>query len=367
MIKLLYITNGITGVGGLERALFIKADLLIEEYGYEIHILSLNEQGLSPFYKFNPKIRFHNIRIRRPVLKYIWDYLSGVRKIVKEVKPDIISVCDDGLKGFFVPVYTKRPCPMIYERHVSKLISNIDNNWMNKIRTDITYRLMNIGGKLYDKFVIFTEQNKLEWKQIKTLQVIPNPLSFYPQKKALLINKKVILVGKLSYQKGQDILIDAWRIVAKKHPDWTLEIYGKKDSDNYYQHLIEQRGLENSIKLFDPVKNIDAKYLDASIYVMSSRFEGFGNVLVEAMACGLPCVSFDCPFGPGDIIADGKDGFLVENGNIGKLAEKIIFLIENEDKRMEMGRTAKENVKRFLPEKILFQWDNLFKQLLNEN
>jgi glycosyltransferase involved in cell wall biosynthesis len=222
---------------------------------------------------------------------------------------------------------------------------------------------MDVGGKLYDNFLVLTEQNKREWKRMKNMKVISNPLSFYPQKKALLLNKRAILVGKLSYQKGQDMLVEAWEMITKKHPEWTLEIYGKKDGNSYYQHLIEQKGLDNNIHLFDPVTNIEDKYLEASIYVLSSRFEGFGMVLIEAMAAGLPCVSFNCPYGPSDIICHGEDGLLVEPGNINKLAEKIIYLIENEDKRICMGRKARENVKRYLPENIVPQWDKLFKQL----
>ena len=104
--------------------------------------------------------------------------------------------------------------------------------------------------------------------------------------------------------------------------------------------------------------------MEASIYALSSRFEGFGMVLVEAMICGVPCVSFDCPCGPSDIIKNGEDGFLVENDNIGLFASKLSILIEDANKRKMMGRKAKENVKRYLPEKILSQWDELFKSIV---
>jgi glycosyltransferase involved in cell wall biosynthesis len=362
-IKLLYITNGVNGAGGLERVLSIKASYLAEHFDYEITILSLNEAEIQPFYVFSDKINFISVQVKGNPFAYILSYIKGLRKIVKDIKPDVISVCDDGLKGFFVPLFTGKPCPMIYERHVSKIATNKNNNLINIVRTSIIYRLMDIGGKLYDKFIVLTEQNKLEWKRMKHLKVISNPLSFYPQKKALLLNKKVISVGKLSYQKGQDMLIKAWEIVAQKHPDWKLEIYGKKDKNNYYQQLIEQKGLEKSICLFDPIANIEVKYLDASIYVLSSRFEGFGMVLIEAMVSGLSCVSFDCPYGPSDIITEGEDGFLVPKGDIEILANKIMYLIENNQERIRMGANARENVKRYLPENIIPQWDKLFKQL----
>lgn len=114
---------------------------------------------------------------------------------------------------------------------------------------------------------------------------------------------------------------------------------------------------------FEPEKNILSKYLQSSIYVMSSRFEGFGMVLIEAMACGVPCVSFDCPFGPSDIIKNNEDGFIVENGNSEALAEKLNLVIEDDSLRKDFGVNAKQNVKRFLPEIILKQWVELFKEV----
>jgi glycosyltransferase involved in cell wall biosynthesis len=365
-VTLLYITNGINGAGGLERVLSIKASYLAEHYGYEVVILSLNESQAQPFYPFSDKVKFISIECKGNPVAYIRSCVKGIRKVVNQVKPNVISVCDDGLKGFFVPLYTGKPCPMIYERHVSKQISNKEAHFFSKVRTQITYWLMNMSGRLYDKFIVLTEQNKLEWKNLSNIKVISNPLSFYPEQSSVLNNKKAILVGKLSYQKGQDLLIKAWAIVAQKHPDWSLEIYGTKDKENYHQTLINKKNLEGNIFLYDPVPDIEQKYLDSSIYVMSSRFEGFGMVLIEAMSCGLPCVSFDCPYGPSDIVKNGEDGFLVPLGDIDTLANKILFLIENKEERIRMGRNAKENVKRFSPENIIPQWDTLFKNLLEK-
>jgi len=357
-MKILYITNGITGIGGLERVLSIKASYLADNYGYEVHILTLNEKDKRPFYAFSPQIRFHSISYTG-----FFSYLSGLRKAVNEIQPNVISVCDDGLKGFFVPLFLAKPCPMIYERHVSKLISSKDKIFFDKLKLQITCFLMNTGGKLYNEFIVLTEKNKLDWAKLSNIAVIANPLTFYPERTSSLKNKKAILVGKLSYQKGQDMVIEAWKKVVETHPDWVLEIYGKKDEADYYQTLVNKRQLEKNVLLQAPVSDIEEKYLAASIYVMSSRFEGFGMVLTEAMACGLPCVSFDCPYGPSDIITEEEDGFLVPAGNIAQLAEKISVLIANEEERFRMGRNARENVKRYLPENILPQWNTLFQNL----
>jgi len=359
-MKLLYITNGITGIGGLERVLAIKASYLADNYGYDVHILTLNEKDKQPFYALSPKIRFYSIPYTG-----IFSYLSGLRKTVREIQPDIISVCDDGLKGFFVPLYLAKPCVMIYEKHAPKIILKKvkSKSLFKKMKSQIIDFLMNTGGKLYDKFIVLTEKNKLDWKKLSNIEVIANPLTFYPNQTSSLKNKKAILVGSYSYSKGLDIVIETWEKVVKIYPDWVLEIYGKNDEANYYQRLVNKYQMEKNVLLFAPVSEIEQKYLDASIYVMSSRYEGFGMVLTEAMACGLPCVSFDCPYGPSDIITEGEDGFLVASGDINQLSEKICFLIANNEERFRMGQNAKENVKRYLPENIMPQWDILFQHL----
>lgn len=162
------------------------------------------------------------------------------------------------------------------------------------------------------------------------------------------------------------MLAEAWVSVHTKHPDWTLTIYGSGRIDQKTNSIIKQYHMEDSFLIVQPVKNIIDKYLESSIYVMSSRFEGFGMVLAEAMACGVPCISFDCPYGPSDIIKDGEDGLLVANANIEQLAQKICHLIEHDDERSRMGTKAKENIKRYSRETIMEKWAKLFDQLLRQ-
>ncbi len=159
--------------------------------------------------------------------------------------------------------------------------------------------------------------------------------------------------------------MESWKKVHVENPDWQLEIYGKLDASEGLDVLAKSLQIDNNVHFFEPQKNIFEHYLESSIYVMSSRFEGFGMVLIEAMACGVPCVSFNCPFGPSDIITNEVNGFLVENGDSNALAEKLNLLIKDEELRIKMGKLAKENVKRFLPENIMLQWDELFKSVVN--
>lgn len=364
-MKLLYITNGVNGSGGLERVLSVKASYFSKQRNYEVHIAGLNNGNENLFYNFDEKIKFHSISIGGNPIKYIYQYIIGFRRLVNEIKPDIILVCDDGLKAFFLPLFLGKSRPIIYERHVSKNIELKENaSFLDRFKFKIKVKVMNVLSNTFDAFVVLTNDNVSEWKSTSKIHIISNPLSFFPEKSSTLLEKKVIAVGKQSYQKGFDMLLKSWVEVNAKFPDWKLEIYGKKDKSIGLEKLAGDLKIEDSINFYQPEKEILTKYLQSSIYVLSSRFEGFGMVLIEAMACGVPCVSFDCPCGPKDIICNNEDGFLVEAENISQLAQKIILLIEDEEKRIEMGKNARENVRRYLPENIMLKWENLFTNLV---
>lgn len=362
-MKILYITNGIVGVGGLERVLSIKASYLADEMDYEVHILTLNQNDSSPFYTFSPQIILHDIIVEGNAVRYFMQYYQGIKEVVKKIIPDIIAVCDDGLKGFFLPLLLRKPCPMIYERHVSRNIEIKERQGViGRIGVNIKFFLMNFLAKSFDKFVVLTNANIDEWK-VRNITVIPNPLSFNPSQTSKLQERNVIAVGKQTYQKGYDRLLKSWKLVYEKHSDWKLNIFGKFEPSQQLEEQTVALGIQDSVKFNAPVKNILDKYLESSICVMTSRFEGFGMVLIEAMACGVPCVSFDCPCGPADIIKDGIDGFLVANGDVDVFAKKLTLLMEDEDLRKRMGADAKENVKRYLPDEVMPLWNKLFKSI----
>ncbi|RZJ34856.1 MAG: glycosyltransferase family 4 protein [Flavobacterium sp.] len=355
-MKLLYITNGICGAGGLERVLSIKASMLAEMPDYDVHILSLNESGNTPFYDFSPKITFHPIVAKGNFVSFYWSYIKNLKKAVAALRPDIIAVCDDGLKGFFIPKILGKPCPIIYERHAS-----ISLNVRDSAAGKLMRRLMRFLAADFDKFVLLTQSNISEWP-VPNAMVIPNPLSFFPDRVSTLQNPKVIAVGSHSYNKGYDLLLEAWKPIQSRFPEWKLNIYGKADGDRSFIKRSAELEL-HSVHFFEPDLDIESKYLESSIMVLPSRSEGFGMVLIEAMACGVPCVAFDCPSGPSDIVSSGIDGFLVENGNIEAFSEKIVLLIENESLRRAMQTAARQSVKQYLPEAIVAQWDELFKSV----
>lgn len=366
-MRLVYIVNRIDGPGGLERVLSIKASMLADHYGYDVHIVTLNQEENTLFYNFSPKLTYHNITVSGNPITYMYRYSSELKRVIKKLNPDIITVCDDGLKGFLVPLILGRPCPMIYERHVSKNIEIKQDkpSVFNKMITAAKFKIMNFGGKFYTHFIVLTQGNLNEWN-LKNIKVIPNPLSFYPEDKnvSTLLNKKVLAVGKHSFQKGYDRLLQSWKQVVEKFPDWTLDIYGTISEKEGLAKLANTLEINSSVNFYPPEKNIGEKYKETSIYVMSSRYEGFGMVLTEAMAYGVPCVSFDCHYGPSDIISDKENGLLVENHDIEGLANGINLLIENKETRMSMGKKARNDVQRYLPEKIVSDWNDLFKNLI---
>tara|TARA_R110002049_G_scaffold2235_1_gene16329 strand:+ start:7132 stop:8244 length:1113 start_codon:yes stop_codon:yes gene_type:complete len=366
--KILYITNGISGSGGLERVLSIKASYLAENFGYEVHIITLNQSRAPLFYNFSNKIEYHDLRVDGNIFKYYHTYRKGIKAKIKQIQPDIISVCDDGLKGFFTPSIIGKPCPMVYERHASKnIFKNSDRlGFFQNLKFKVLNKCMHFGARKYDVFVVLTHDNLTEWN-LSNLKVIPNPLSFYPDQTAKLINKKVISVGNHGFQKGYDRLLQSWKLVVEKHREWILEIYGKIDTHEKHIKLAEKLKISDNVFFFKPIKNIHDKYNEASIYAMSSRSEGFGMVLIEAMACGVPCIAFNCPCGPKDIITQAEDGFLITNGNIYGFAEKLNVLIENRELRLQMGTKARRKAKNYLPETIIPLWDNLFRDLIKPN
>lgn len=360
MRKILYITNGINASGGLERVLSIKTKTLIEIYSYEVHILVLNNANTNLFYSFSDKIIHHSILVNGNPLTYFIKYRKGIKRKITKIQPDIISVCDDGLKGMIFPIIFGRKTPVIYERHASFNIFKKKSyiNTFLKLKKIISL----YGAKRFDKFIVLTNNNLKEWNLPNT-QVIPNPLPFYPKSSSQLTNKTVIAVGSHSYNKGYDRLIKIWKNINKSYPDWKLEIYGKSNVKIDLKSLIQKNELENSITIFKPVTNIYEKYLNASVFVLPSRSEGFGMVLIEAMACGLPVISFDCPSGPRDIIKNNIDGYLIKNDDLQEFEKKLLHLISNFESRIKLGLNAKKNVVQYDDKNIAAIWNNLFTEL----
>lgn len=202
------------------------------------------------------------------------------------------------------------------------------------------------------------------WKDRKNFLAIPNFVTFRnSDRRSSLNSKKVIAAGRLAAEKNFSSLIRAFRTVADRHPDWTLEIYGDGCERAALQRLTEGLNLTKNVYLRGVTPHIQEKMLEASVFALSSAFEGFGLVIIEAMSCGLPVVSYDCPCGPKNIITDGADGFLVPPGDEWMLAERICRLIENPKQRAEMGAAALVKSQNYGTDKIIPMWLQLFDSL----
>lgn len=358
-MKLLYITNGITGSGGLERVLSVKASLLAEEFGYEVTILSLNEAHIQPFYGFSSKVNMRSVAVGGNPLAYFRSYRKGLQEAVNEIKPDIISVCDDGLKGFLVPELIKTNAKIIYERHAS-----IALNTGTSLKGRLTAALMRRQVSKFAQFIVLTPGNIKEWNQ-PNVMAIPNPLSFESTAENALDQKRVIAVGSHSRNKGYDLLLTIWKNIEPDFPGWGLEIFGRPETQQTFSRMSEELQLK-TVKFHAPVPAIQHEYENSSILVLPSRSEGFGMVLIEAMACGVPCVAFDCPSGPGDIISDGEDGYLIPALDTAVFEKQLLRLMTGDGLRKSLGQNARKNSQRYAARQVVQQWDELFKKLFKK-
>jgi glycosyltransferase involved in cell wall biosynthesis len=363
-MKLLYITPFVEGAGGVQRVLSIKANYFIEKWDYEIHILATNSKIDQKHYEFNENINFYSEIASGENFIYLYNFSLILKKYINKVKPDIIVVCDNGYKGYMIPFLISKKHKIIFECHGTAIHQE------QKYHAFINYLLSRLKSKFFDicaarfsKFVILLDEFKNEFKTENVI-VITNPLWFTSQKVPNYSVKKVIAVGRHSYEKSYDRMLSIWQKVVKKHPDWVLEIYGESNPEIDLKSLANTLGISANVKFFHPVNNIQEKYLEASFLLLTSRFEGFGMVLIEAMASGLPCISFDCHRGPRDIITNNQDGFLIENGNENDFVIAINSLIENEQLRIEVGEKAKKNSEKYNLDAIMNQWKNLFESLI---
>jgi glycosyltransferase involved in cell wall biosynthesis len=365
-MRLLYVTPFIGGSGGVERVLSIKANYFIENWDYDVHILATNSLIHQKHYVYNEKINFHSEIASGKNFIYLRNFSLILKKYVNKINPDIIIVCDNGYKGYMIPFLISKKNKIIFECHGTIFNQETKFAFVDYFLNALKYIYFNVCASRFSKFVVLLDDFKKEFRT-RNLVVISNPLWFSTNKFSNYSSKRVIAVGRHSYEKGFDRMLSIWQKVIKKNPEWVLEIYGESDSKIDLKLLSNILGISKNVKFFDPVNNIQEKYLEASFFVLSSRFEGFGMVLIEAMASGLSCISYDCPRGPRNIITNDKDGFLIADGNEDNFVFAVNSLIQNEQLRIELGKNAKISSGRFNLDKIMDQWKNLFQSLINSS
>lgn len=363
-MKILYIVPKINDEGGVARVLSVKANYLAEKLGYDVHILTQNRGNLSLFYFFNTKIKLHDIPLIGNRLYFFFQYVKGLKTAVKFINPDIIVVCDNGLKAYTIPLILKTKRPIVFECHGSKFIE--DKKGSNLFFfTKLKLFFKEYTARKFTKFIALSPESLKEWK-VENGIILPNPLWFSTNDFSDLKSKKILVIARHSYEKGLDRILKIWEKVVENYPDWRLEIYGKSDKNQEFKRMSNALGVDKKVVFFEPVHNITEKYLEASIVAMTSRTEGFPMVLLEAMAMGLPCIAYDCPVGPSSVITNNVDGYLIENGNEEQFVKKLSALMGNKDLRKKLGQNGKESVLRFDIDTIMNQWKTLFEDLVKK-
>lgn len=376
--KIVYCTPALYMAGGVERVLTLKANYFAEHFGYDITIILTEGIGKPLFYPLSDKVKVINLNIgfeelwTCSFLKKVFVYLRKQRLYKKSLTKELMRICPDitiSLLRREINFFNNLPdgSLKIGELHVNRAnyrnFEAGDSNFIKNLFAKFWMNSLVSHLKGLNRFVVLTEEDKSAWKELNNVEVIPDPLSFDIDQVSPLANKRVIAVGRYVYQKGFDLLLQAWAKVEKQTLDWELVIYGMGDRSPY-ERMIDGLSIDrNRCHLYGPVDDIKREYLSSSLFVFSSRFEGFGMVLIEAMACGLPVISFDCPCGPKDIIRHQEDGLLVSSGNTEKLAESMMLLLSNEKLRQQMSSKAIMNVRRFQINEIAQQWKALFKGL----
>ena len=374
-MKLIYCIHSTYNPGGMERVLLNKVRYLVEEKGWDVAVVTTDQHSRPSFYPFPEGVRMIDLGVNysddnaRPFMQKLLGYLrrrqvhkKRLKALLEEERPDIVDCFYPG-ECSFVPSL-KDGSRKVMELHQSKLFHHQYNRsglmgLADKVRALMDERLV----RRFDRFLVLTQEDKEMWGDMPGIRVIPNAANFIADKYSDYSAKRVIAVGRLDYQKSFDRLIKVWEKVHQQIPQWRLDIFGQGEWQEMLQRMIDERGLQDIVKLNAPTKNIGKEYSESSMLVMSSHYEGFPMVMIEAMACGLPAVCFDFKCGPRDIISEGENGLIVPDGDIEGMAEAMVRLMKDDDLRKRMGENAKKVVEKYSEDRVMGLWVNLYEEL----
>lgn len=378
-MKLIYCTHSTYNPGGMERVLLNKVTYLSALPGWEVSVVTTDQHQRPPFYPFPEQVRMTDLEINysEDNEKGTWKKITGYLRKRKEhkrkltalllkEKPDIVVSLYPS-ESSFIPeiqdgskkVLELHYCKFFRLQYGRKGLLGLIDQWRTRQDERIVRR--------FDKFVVLTNEDKGYWGNLPNLEVIPNAAKLVSKRYSDVKNKRVIAVGRLDYQKGFDRLIQVWELVQKtgKYTDWNLDIFGQGEWKEWLQLLIDEKHLSDTLHINKPTNRIHEEYAKSSIIVMTSNYEGFGMVLVEAMACGVPAIAFDCQCGPKDIIQPGENGLLVRNGDIEGLAAAMMKLMDDAAYRQRLSENAKGIISTYAEETVMQQWITLFTTLVN--
>ena len=354
----MFLINSMEKSGGTERVVANLSNMWAKKDDIEIIIVGKSNKS---FYDLSSNIKITCLNIksynRNPLSVLLWLFQITIKIycLLKMKKPDVI-----------LGIWTSMAiCATIAGR-----LAGIKSIACEHISYDLTKKSLKILRKIIYPFadcvVTLTERDKEKFmKYCNSVKCIENQISFFQDEYPNYSAKIVLAVGRLVEQKGFDLLLESWYKVIQTNSDWKLIIVGgKTESDSFYKKMmsiINECNLTKYVRIEPPTNNIIKHFMEASIFVVSSRYEGLPMVMIEAMAVGLPIISFDCPTGPKEIVQNEVTGFLVKPLDIEELAVKINFLIQKEEYRKNFGKKAKNiALLKYSPEVILEKWDKLF-------
>lgn len=357
-MKIAFLLSDITNIGGIERVTTMLASQFSRRKELHVDIISLFHGREKINYPLHTDVKVTYLSRGRNARKpHSMGRILRLMSLRTNLENHLHNNHYDYIIAQAFPlVFLLSICNMRLHNVVA--VEHVHCRYYNRIirllRNKIYARVRNI--------VVLTDKDKMFFDQYfpanKTVK-ISNPCDISGRHHSPLENKVVISVGRLEYQKGYDTLIEVFQNVHRSHFDWKLKIYGDGTLRHQLNRQIQRLKLDDVIELCGTTNDIKSRMREASIFVASSRFEGFHMGLVEAMSQGVPCVSFDCPNGPSDIIIHGKNGLLVENQDRQALHDALIYMMERPAKRQAMGRHAKHSVKRFSMSAISDIWISL--------
>jgi len=359
----------------MERVLTRKVNYLVGQ-GHELIIVTTDQKGAKPFFPLEGSVKQYDLGINydenngQGILAKLTAYpkkkrlhRQRLRELLEQLQADVV-ISMFGDDATLLP-QMKDGSRKVLEYHFSKLKRlqyGRTGLWrlVDILRTKLDERTV----KPYDSFVVLTQEDAGYWGGLPNIRVIPNPLPFVSDETSPCTSHKVIAVGRYDFQKNFAKLLDLWACIAPAYPDWTLEIYGDGALRPELEQQVNRLGLSSSVTLAKPTHQMKEVYQSASIYAMTSRYEGLPMVLIEAQHMGLPIVSFACPCGPKDVLHPDEDGYLISQGDDEGFLAALRQLMDSEAERVRMGTNARKASARYEVDAVMGQWLDLFSSLV---
>lgn len=377
--KVVFCTPAIYSAGGVERVVTVKANYFADMLGYDVFIIVTEGKERTSFFPLSDKVSVVNLDLRFeelwhfPFLKKIFKYLRKQHRYKKQLAKELIRIQPDFTistlrREINFMTQIKDGSIKIGELHVNRAnyrsVDERNSTTIKRLFARFWRKSLVRHLKKLDKMVVLTDASLNDWPELNNVIKIPDPLPIKIEIFNELSHKRIISIGRYAYDKGNDLLLRVWSKVERLCSGWRLDIYGMGERKPY-EELRSELGIEeNGCGIHGPITDVQKEYLRSSVFVLPSRFEGFGLVLIEAMACGVPVISFDCENGPRSIISDGKDGFLIPPFDVDGCAEKLVLLMQNQSLRQEIGMNARKSAEKYEMDKIGAQWQQLFDELM---